>query len=135
MKLNKYFPFAFIYFFINSLALPFGLTYTALLSPLFYCWVIGTCKKEILLPWLVGLSPFVIIHFMNMVDTATYLTSLVNYTAVYIFCHAFYTFLKVSASTENIFRKLLGINFLLCIYEAGTCDQKGSKNFFHERIV
>jgi len=115
MKLNKYLPFAFIYFFINSLALPFGLTYTALLSPLFYCWVIGTRKKEILLPWLVGLSPFVIIHFMNMVDTATYLISIINYTAVYIFCHAFYTFLKVSASTENIFRKLLGINFLLCL--------------------
>ena len=115
MKLNKYFPFAFIYFFINALALPFGLTYTALLSPLLYCWVIATRKKEILLPWLVGLSPFVIIHFMNMVDTATYITSLVNYTTVYIFCHAFYTFLQVSAHTENIFRKLLSINFLLCL--------------------
>jgi hypothetical protein len=32
MKLNKYFPFAAIYFFINSLALPFGLTFTALLA-------------------------------------------------------------------------------------------------------
>ena len=128
MKLNKYFPFAFIYFFINSLALPFGLTYTALLTPLFYCWVIATRKKEILLPWLIGLSPFVIIHFMNMVDTATYLTSLVNYTAVYIFCHAFYTFLKVSASTENIFRKLLGVNFLLQSISVHTADWFGCNN-------
>jgi len=32
MKINKYFPFAFVYFFVNSLALPFGLTYTAILS-------------------------------------------------------------------------------------------------------
>jgi hypothetical protein len=24
MKVNKYFPFAFIYFFVNSVALPFG---------------------------------------------------------------------------------------------------------------
>jgi len=120
MKLNKYFPFAFIYFFLNSLALPFGLTYTALLSPLLYYWVIVTRKKEILLPWLVGLSPFLIIHFINLVDTATYITSLVNYTAVYIFCHAFYIFLNVSVQKEKIFRKLLIVNFIFCLIAVAT---------------
>ena len=115
MKINKYFPFAFVYFFINSLALPFGLTYTAILSPLFYWWVITAGKKEILLPFFIGLSPFLIIHFIQVVDTRSYIISLVNYTAVYIFCHAFYTFLKTCSNPEKIFRTLLVINFLFCL--------------------
>jgi hypothetical protein len=115
MKINKYFPFAFIYFFINSLALPNGLTYTAILSPLLYWWVFITRKKEILLPFFVCLSPFLIIHFINAVDTKTYIISIINYTAVYIFCQAFYTFLKISENTEKIFRNLLIINFLFCL--------------------
>ena len=115
MRINKYFPFAFIYFFINSLALPFGLTYTAIISPLLYWWVISSGKKEILLPYFVGLSPFLIIHFTNVVNTRTYIISVINYTAVYIFCHAFYTFLKTAIHHEKIFRKLLTINFLFCL--------------------
>ncbi len=115
MRINKYFPFAFIYFFVNSLALPFGLTYTAILSPLLYWWVAGSRIKEILLPYFVCLTPFIIIHLANLVDTKTYTVSLINYTAVYIFCQAFYTFLKVCSNHEKIFRKLLIINFLLCL--------------------
>lgn len=114
MKINKYFLFAFIYFFINSLALPFGLTYTAILSPLLYWWV-STSRKEILLPFLVGLSPFIIIHFIQVVDTNTYIISVINYAAVYIFCQAFYTFLKKCSDPEKIFRRLLVINFLFCL--------------------
>jgi hypothetical protein len=115
MKINKYFPFAFIYFFINSLALPIGLTYTAILSPLFYWWVIRSRKKEILLPFFVCLAPFLIIHFILAVDTKTYIISIVNYTAVYIFCQAFYTFIKVCEQPEKIFRKLLILNFAFCL--------------------
>jgi len=115
MKLNKYFPFAFIYFFVNSLALPFGLTFTALLCPLLYWWVVSSAKKEILLPFFVGLSPFAIMQIIHVVDTRTYIVSLLNYTAVYIFCQAFYTFLKNCRQPEKIFRKILVINFLLCV--------------------
>jgi len=115
MKIDKYFPFAFIYFFINSLALPFGLTYTALLSPLFYYWVVTYRQKEILMPFFVCLAPFAIMHFIIGVDNRSYLISIFNYTAVYIFCQAFYTFLKASNDPERIFRRILIINFLLCI--------------------
>lgn len=115
MKINNYFIFALIYFFINSLALPFGLTYTAILSPLFYWWTIITRKKEILLPFFIHLSPFFIIHFIHTVDIKTYITSVLNYTAVYIFCQAFYTFLKVCHDPEKIFKKILIINFTLCL--------------------
>lgn len=115
MRINKYLPFAFIYFFVNSLALPFGLTYTAILSPLLYWWIITTRRKEILLPFFICLIPFLIIHFIYGVNVKSYIISVVNFAAVYIFCQAFYTFLKDCADSEKIFRKLLVINFLLCI--------------------
>lgn len=115
MKINKYFPFAFIYFFINSLGLPFGLTYTAILSPLFYWWIIRERKKEILLPFLVCLSPFLIAHALLGVDVKTYIVSVINFTAVYIFCQAFYTFLKTVKDIEKILRRLLLLNIFACL--------------------
>ena len=45
MHVNKYVPFAIIYFFINSLALPFGLTYTSLMAPFFYIWILVIQEK------------------------------------------------------------------------------------------
>ena len=119
MKINKYLPFAFIYFFVNSLGLPFGLTYTAILSPLFYWWVITERKKEILLPFLVCLAPFVIVQLILGVDLGVYIISVINYIAVYIFCQAFYTFLGKGEDIEKIFRRILVINFFLCLVAVG----------------
>ena len=114
--MNKYFPFAFIYFFINSLALPFGLTYTALLAPLFYAWILLIRKKEILLPFIAILLPFIIIHIAVVeVDTASYMISLLNLVLVYIFCQAVYTFLLVCKDIEKIFYHILIINFIACL--------------------
>ena len=116
MKLNKYFPFVFIYFFVNSVALPFGLTYTALLAPVFYIWIILTRKKELLLPFLAILCPFVLIHiFSTGVDISSYAISFLNLLLVYVFCQAVYTFLLECRDIEKIFRSLLVINFILCL--------------------
>ena len=116
MKLNRYFPFAFIYFFFNSVALPFGLTYTTLLGPFFYIWVLLKRKKEILLPFTAVLLPFMIMHiFVIGVDLKSYFLSFLNITLVYFFCQAVYTFLKICPDPEKIFRKLLIINSILCV--------------------
>jgi len=115
MKVNKYFPFAFIYFFINSLGLPFGLTYTTILSPFFYWWVTTTRKVEILLPFFSMIIAFGIIHYNNGVDLGSYIISLFNLIAVYIFCQAAYTFFKKTRNIEKIFWKLFIINFILCL--------------------
>lgn len=115
MKLNKYFPFAFIYFFINSVALPFGLTYTALLAPLFYMWILMIRKKEILLPFISVLLPFIIIHIITGVEIKSYSISLVNFLLVYVFCQAVYTFLKECKTPEKIFRRILILNFIFCL--------------------
>jgi hypothetical protein len=116
MRVNKYLPFAFIYFFINSVALPFGLTYTALLGPLFYVWMIIKRKKEILLPFLFILLPFILVHvFVVGVDQKSYFLSLLNIILVYLFCQAVYTFLKFCADPEKILRVILITNCILCL--------------------
>jgi hypothetical protein len=116
MKLNKYLPVAFIYFFINSVGLPFGLTWTALLAPFFYAWILLRRKQEILWPFFILLLPFIFVHTMiTGVDLKSYLISLLNITMVYIFCQAFYTFLKVCNDPEVIFRKILVVNFIFCL--------------------
>lgn len=116
MRINKFFPFAFIYFFLNSLGLPFGLTWMALMAPFFYVWVVWERRKEILLPFLVALSPFIFIHILVVeVDLKVYLVSLLNIFMVYIFCQAFYTFLLRCSDVEKIFRKILVINFVFCL--------------------
>ncbi|THU33538.1 hypothetical protein FAM09_25660 [Niastella caeni] len=115
MRINKYFPVAFIYFFINSLGLPFGLTYTALLSPLLYIWVVVTRRQEVLWPFLLALTPFVLIHISIGVDTKSYFISILNITMVYVFCQAVYTFLIKCEHPENIFKPLLIINFIFCL--------------------
>jgi hypothetical protein len=116
MKVNKYFPFAFIYFFVNSLALPFGMTYTALLAPFFYTWILLTRKKELVLPFIIVLAPFIVVQVLYVdVVRKVYFYSLLNVVFVYIFCQAVYTFLNVCLDVEKIFRKLLIINFILCL--------------------
>jgi hypothetical protein len=115
MRISKYFPVAFIYFFINSLGLPFGLTYTALLSPLLYLWVISTRRQEVLWPFLLALTPVVLIHLSIGVDAGSYFISLLNILLVYIFCQAVYTFLVKCAHKEALFKQLLVINFICCL--------------------
>lgn len=116
MTVNRYFIFAFIYFFINSLALPFGLTYTSLLAPFFYIWVIMVRRKEVLLPFIATLVPFITFHILFAdVDLGSYLVSFLNLLLVYVFCQAVYTFLLVCRDIEKIFRWVLVINFILCV--------------------
>jgi len=116
MKVNKYFPFAFVYFFVNSVALPFGVTYMALFAPFFYFWILLKRKKEVVFPFVIILAPFIIAHILY-VDVArkVYFYSLFNVILVYIFCQAVYTFLNVCLDVEKIFKRLLIINFLLCL--------------------
>lgn len=115
MRISKFFPFAFIYFFINSFALPFGLTYTALLSPLFYVWVLASRRQEVLWPYFLFLTPFAIIHWCLGIDTKSYFISILNMTLVYIFCQTVFTFLQKCDKPGKIFQQLLVINFVFCL--------------------
>jgi len=115
MKVNKYLLFALIYFFVNSLGLPPGLSYTALLSPLLYWWTLTVRKKEVLAPFIAVMAPFIILQLLSGVDPKSYITSLVYFTTVYIFVQAAYTFLLKVKDIESILRKILIINFIFCL--------------------
>lgn len=116
MEINRYIPFALIFFFVNSLGLPFGLTYTSLLAPFFYGWILLTRKKDVILPFIAILAPFIVIQsLIGSIDDRSYLISLVNLLLVYIFCQAVYTFLINCRDVEKIFHSILMANFLLCI--------------------
>jgi len=115
MKIHKYLPFVLVYFFLNSAGLPFGLTYMALLSPVFYIWMLLVRKKDVLLPFITVLLFWVVMHFINGVDTRTYLISFGNIMAVYIFGQAVYTFLRKVHDLEKLFRVILIVNFFFCL--------------------
>jgi hypothetical protein len=116
MKVNKYLPFAILYFFFNSIGLPFGLTWTALLAPLFYIWIWYKRKKEILVPFALCLAPFIALHIAIVgVDEKSYFFSLLNLALVYVSCQAVYTFFTYCNDPEAIFRKILILNFVACL--------------------
>ncbi|MEQ1675881.1 MAG: hypothetical protein ABL876_04250 [Chitinophagaceae bacterium] len=105
-----------IYFFINTVGLPLGLTYTTLLAPLFYIWVILKRKTDILLPFMGLLLPFIVAHILLVdVEIQKYAIAIFNILAVYIFGQAFYTWLRFDAGKEQVFRKVLLINTVLCL--------------------
>ena len=88
----------------------------ALLAPFFYIWVLKTRKKELVLPFMALLLPFIIMHiFVVGVDIRSYGFSLLNILLVYIFCQTFFTFLKVCNDIEKIFRNILILNFICCV--------------------
>jgi hypothetical protein len=104
-----------VYFFVNSAGLPWGLLYTTLLTPLFYYWVIKTRQTEIMIPFLAAILPFFILQVMAGVTMGNYIASLVNIAAVYVFAQAVYTFVLVCEDKEKLFRRVLYLNFILCL--------------------
>ena len=116
MKINKYYPFAAIYFFFNSVGLPFGFTYTALLAPVFCVWLILRKKYNFLLYFFLLVLPFAAAHLWSGVDLVFYARSLMLHFTVYVFGYAFYTFLQQQETSLGImYRNLLMHNFLLTL--------------------
>jgi hypothetical protein len=88
----------------------------ALLAPFFYFWILLKRKKEIVFSFVIILTPFIIMQVLYVdVVRKVYFYSLLNVIFVYIFCQAVYTFLNVCLDVEKIFRRLLIINFILCL--------------------
>jgi hypothetical protein len=115
MKWNKYLPFALLYFFFNSLGLPYGLTYTTLLAPLFYLYTYRARKTDVYLPFLISFTAIYLIQSYHGVDDLSYLITFLNMSGVYIFAQAVYTFFKSAAEPEKIFDWILIMNFVLCL--------------------
>ncbi len=111
IRVNKYRLLAYLYFFFNSVGLIGGLLYTNLLTPFLYIWLLVKKREPILLPILIILIPFDIIHLMNGVEWKSFLVSNVLFLSTYIFVACFSYFIKYYRFIEDIFKRLLIVNF------------------------
>lgn len=115
MRFNKYYPFAYLYFFANAVGLPFGFLYTMFLTPVFYIWLLVKKRKNVLVKFILLITPFVFNHLSNGVDEFQYWRSVILYFTVYIFCYTFYTFVKSYDRLGELFYSILKINFFLTL--------------------
>ena len=107
---------AIVYFFLNSYGLPFGLTWMAVLAPFLYCYVLLRRRSPVLLPFVLLLLPFVLVQVLALrVHLTSYLFSMMNILAVYIFGMAVYTWLRETEDPDKLFRLLLAINLVFCL--------------------
>ncbi len=111
MKINKYFPVAFVYFFLNSAGLPASLLYTTLLTPLFYLWLVLRRQRYVLAKFVLPLLPFALVQLSNGVDDFFYAKSVAYYFTVYIFTYACYVLAKRYDGWPALFEKLTRYNF------------------------
>ena len=113
MRINKYLPFAILYFFLNSVFLTFGLTYTTLLTPFLLIWLYRQNKIEYWWVFFILTIPFVYIHYRQGIDLFYYSRSYVILFTVFVFILTMIRFLQITTSLRTIFRLLLTINFFL----------------------
>ena len=113
IRINKYLPFAILYFFLNSVFLPFGLLYTSILTPVFLFWLYRQNKIKYGWIFFFFTIPLAIIHFIQGVVPYYYIRSYILLFSVFVFILTMIRFLQVSGSLRTIFRILLNINIFL----------------------
>jgi hypothetical protein len=110
VKINKYFPFALIYFYLNSVFLPLGLLYTTVLTPVFLLWLYKQNQVHYAWIFFAITIPFAFIHYLQGVDIYYYVRSYALLFTVFIFLLTVIRFLQVTGSLRTIFRNLLLLN-------------------------
>ena len=115
IRINKYLPFAILYFFFNSVFLPLGLLYTSILTPFFLFWLYGQNKIQYGWVFFLITIPFACIHYLQGINAYYYLRSYILLFSTFVFVLALIRFLKVTHSLRTIFSLLLKINFFLVV--------------------
>ncbi|MEJ7738076.1 MAG: hypothetical protein WKF97_11665 [Chitinophagaceae bacterium] len=113
--INKYLPFVFLYFFFNSVFLPLGLLYTALLAPFFLIWLyLNQSLRPLWIFFAVTLA-FACIHLWNGIDSFYYARSYVLLFTSFVFGMSVYLFLRKVNNIEAILKQLLICNFIFAV--------------------
>jgi hypothetical protein len=115
IRINKYLPFAILYFFFNSVFLPLGLLYTSILTPFFLFWLYQQNKIQYGWVFFLLTIPFACIHLWQGIDTYYYAKSYILLFSAFVFLLTVIRFLQVTRSLRTIFRLLLQINFFLVL--------------------
>ena len=115
IRINKYLPFAVLYFFFNSVFLPLGLLYTSLLSPFFLIWLYRQNNVQYWWVFFLLTVPPACIHYLQGINAYYYLRSYVLFFSVFIFILTLIRYLQITRSLRAIFMLLLKINFVLVL--------------------
>jgi hypothetical protein len=115
IKINKYLPFAILYFFFNSLYLPLGLLFTSILTPFFLFWLYHQNRLRHLWVFFLITIPFACIHYLQGINLYYYFRSYILLFSVFVFLLTTVRFLEVNHSLRNIFRYILKLNFFLVL--------------------
>jgi hypothetical protein len=112
LHIQKYLSIAVLYFFLNSAGLPTGLFYTTILAPVFFFWLYRRRHRWITAKFLVCLSPFLLAHAINGIDSSFYYArSAVLLWTVCITVYAFCVVLLTFEGLERLFEQLIVLNF------------------------
>lgn len=113
-KYSIFLSVAIIYFFFNSIFLPHGLLYTAILSPLFFYWLIKNGQLPKMLAWSVLFLIPIPFHLYLGVNLKSYLISTGMIATGYVFLFAALVAIKQEGEKlENVFKVVLYTNALL----------------------
>jgi len=115
ITINKYLPFAVLYFFFNSFLLPAGLLYTTILTPLFLWWIYVNRALRYVQYFFIFTLPFALIHVIGGIVPIYYARSYALLFTAFVFTVTLYIFLKKCHTLRTIYRKLLLLNFALVI--------------------
>jgi hypothetical protein len=115
LKINKYLPVTLLYLFFNSVFLPLGLLYTAILTPLFILWLYRQNDLNNIWIFFALTLPFAIAHYFIGVDSYFYARSYLLLFTCFIFILTLHRFLIVCHTLRGLYRQLLIVNFFLVI--------------------
>ncbi len=120
MSLKKtyyfFFPFVFLYFFLNNFLLPQGLLYTSLLSPVFLYWLFKRKKLGSMVSWGLLLLIPVPFHLLSGVNLQSYLISSGMMITIWVFLFtAVEAVKKINENLQEMFSRVLLINSVLIL--------------------
>lgn len=117
LSFHKLLPVAVLYFFLNSVGLPTGLFYTTLLSPLLFIWLYLQGKRWITLKFLLCLSPFIVMHIHDGLDSSFYYArSVLLFWTVLVTVYSFCWALLKCKNIERLFEQLIVLNFCAALF-------------------
>ena len=115
IRINKYLPVVFLYFFFNGFLLPLGLLYTTLLTPLFILWLFRFPSFKYLYLFFIVFIPFLIVHSLNGIATWSYVKSSLLLFSVFVFSVVVYQFLDNCRSLRELYRDILLFNGFMVV--------------------
>lgn len=116
MKIKVFVIIAIIYFFFNSVGLSHGLTYTIILSPIVFIFILPKYIKLFTLYLLVVLFYFVIHSLYGVTNYFEYFKSILLHTSVFILVIGFYNKLKKNPIDVVSAIELLAVLNLIAVF-------------------